>query len=62
MELIEVVFRVIVTWTVREAWLKGKNGFVLGPLALCLNDADVSMKILFYSLKEIPIRGQQTFF
>lgn len=61
MELIEVVFWVTVTWTVREAG-RARMDFVLGPLDLCLNDADVSIKILFYSLEEIPIRGQQTFF
>lgn len=64
MELIEVVFLVLCHLGSERGM--ARMDFVLGHLDLGLNDADISMKILFYSLKknshERKVRGQETFF
>ena len=67
MELIEVVFLVICNLDSERSMAgRARMHFMLGHLDLGLTDADIMMKILFYSLKknsyERKVRGQQTFF
>ena len=67
MELREVVFLVLChLGSERNMAGRARMDFVLGHLDLGLNDADISMNILFYSLKknshERKVRDQETFF
>lgn len=60
-------FPVPVTWAVERGMAgRARMDFVLGHLDLGLNDADISMKILFLFIEknshERKVRGQETFF